>query len=324
MKNLERKVLSIFIIFSLYSCKKEIVKHNTSLDEISNRKFEHKFISRGDNFPDFKISKENRRLFLVALHNNIPIKEFQTKTKINDEELNSMIQLLKSKKWIHKINGKYKPTVFVATREDGERLYKYSEPIARLIALKIKELLPNIKEKFNHTEISLTHNFEEWSFQILSNVLLDNWQIFHVENQFLGKYARPVRHGKNYYASITELTTDRESFGIYGNKYGKISVYGNNRMKADLSSTKYFVSKKDNEVFIELAKAFLPELIKILNTKKEYSQEVFEKLGYSKEITFEEFYMWWYHFIYSQTTEFMEEMKILSIPIDGNFVYGIE
>lgn len=319
---MKKIILLLISLTTITNCK--ITEQKISLDKIFNRKFEHSFISRGNNFPDFSIRKGNRKLFLVALHSNISVKDFQLKAKMNNEEIKSMIQLLESKKWLHKINGIYKPTVFVATKEDGKKLYKYSKPIAKSIALKIKDLLPEIKDKFSKTEISKKQEFKKWSFLVLSNVLLDSWQIFNIENQFLGKYARPKRHGKNYYASIEETTTNREAFGIYGNQHGKISVYGNNRTKANLSYTDNFVSKKDNIIFKEIAKAFLPKLIKILNSKKQYSKEVYEKLGYSNEISFEEFYIWWYHFIYSQATDYMSKMNILNIPSDGNFVYKIE
>ena len=69
---------------------------------------------------------------------------------------------------------------------------------------------------------------------------------------------------------------------------------------------------------------FLPELVQILNKNKKYSENIYKKLGYSKEITFEEFYIWWYHFIYTEATDLMSKNQILTIPKDGNFVYGIE
>ncbi len=84
------------------------------------------------------------------------------------------------------------------------------------------------------------------------------------------------------------------------------------------------MNKKDNEIFGEIAKNFLPKLIKILSKNKTYSKEVYQKLGYADKITFEEFYMWWYHFIYTQATDKMKDQKLLTIPKDGNFVYGIE
>lgn len=307
-----------------YSAKKKEQTNLISLEEIFNRKFQQSLISRGDNFPDFSLRKDYKNLLLVALHNDIPIENFKSRVEFSDSKMDSIINLLVTKNWLHKIDGKYKPTIFVATKEDGEKLYEYSNPLSRKIAEKIKTELPSIKKEFQKTEISKKQNFEEWSFLILSNVLLDNWQIFNVESHFLGKFARPTRHGKNYYASIKEITTDIESFGIYGNQYGKISVYGNNRQKADLSTTEYFVSNNDNQIFQSIAENFLPKLIEVLNDNKEYSKNIYTKLGYSKEITFEEFFMWWYHFIYTQTTEDMAKMEILKIPTNGNFVYEIE
>lgn len=326
-----KNIIILLIAISLSSCtiKKQLTRNikpsnKISLEEIFNRKFQQSFISRGDNFPDFSIRKDYRNLFLVALHNGISVVDFKSKVQFSKSKMDSIISLLETKSWLHKIDGEYKPTVFVATKEDGEKLYEYAKPISKKIAEKIKTELPIIKKEFKKTEISKKQNFEEWSFLILSDVLLDNWQIFNVENQFLGKFARPTRHGKNYYASITEITTDREGFGIYGNQYGKISVYGNNRKKADLSSSEYFVSNYDSRIFQSMADKFLPKLVEVLTESKKYAKNVYIKSGYSNEITFEEFFMWWYHFIYTQTTDDMAEMKILTIPENGNFIYGIE
>lgn len=294
------------------------------IDEILNREYQHAFISRGNNFPDFDVRKNNIRPLLVALHKDISIKECQNHFGFNDDKMNQIVALLLEKDWLHKINGNYKPTVFVATQEDGNKLYQYAKPISTAISKAIENHLSEIKTKFNQTDIAKRQSFDEWSFLILSNVLLDNWQIFHVENQFLGKNSRPLRHGKNYYAAIEEVTSDVESFGIYGNQYGQISVYGNNRDKADLTSTQFYVSEKNNQIFNEMAKDFLPLLIQTLESKKDYIKKVYEKSGYANEITFEEFFIWWYHFIYTQTTNELTHKGIIQIPPTGNFIYELE
>lgn len=316
------KYKSLILILVLFT--NSVIAQNYTIDQVFEKRFQISFISRGDNLPDFKVKRDSMNLFLVSLHNGISEKEFQKKLNYSNQKMDEIIQLLTTKNWLHKVDGKFKPSVFIATEKDGEKLYKYAEPISTQIANEIKKELPRIKKKFKNTDISKNQRFDEWSFLILSNVLLDNWQIFNVENEFLGAYARPLRHGKNYYASIRELTSEREGFNIYGNQFGKISVYGNNRNKANLEQTKYFINKMDDKIFKDIANDFLPKLINILNKNKEYSQEVYKNLGYSNEIKFEEFYMWWYHFIYTQTTNKMKEKKILTIPKEGNFVYGIE
>ena len=47
-------------------------------------------------------------------------------------------------------------------------------------------------------------------------------------------------------------------------------------------------------------------------------------MGYSKEITFDEFFIWWYHFIYTKATNLMAEENMLKVPVGGNFSYQEE
>jgi len=237
---------------------------------------------------------------------------------------------LESKNWLHKINNEYKPTVFIADAKDGELLYKYAKPISKDITKSIIQNLPKIKSEFEKTDIAKTQNFKTWSFLILSNVLLDSWQIDNVEKYFLKQETRPLRNGKNYYYEIAENTNDKiESFGIYGNQYQEIgenkyiSIYGNNRNDFNETSSKNIVSAKDNEIFTKISQSFLPDLLKVLEGKRNYAEKIYSKLGYKNEITFEEFFIWWYHFIYTQTTNELQKKGIIDIPESGNFDYMI-
>ena len=315
------KITILTILLSLYFVKSYSQKY--SIDEVFNKKYIGSVISKGDNFPDFGVRNDSMNLFLICLHNDITQAEFQKKVKFDNQKMQNVIQLLKTKNWLHEVDNKIKPSIFIATKYDGEALYKYAKPISEDIAKLIKRRLPEIEAKFSETDIAKRQSFKEWDFLVLSDVLLDNWQIFDVEKGFLGASARPIRHGMNYYASFFEQTTDREGFNIYGNQYGKISVYGNNRSIADLTDSKYSVNEHDNIIFSEIAKKNLPDLVGILNKHKNYSKKAYKKLGYSKEITFEEFYIWWYHFIYTQATDIMNENKTLTVPKDGNFVYRL-
>ena len=267
--------------------------------------------------------------FLISLHENISISDFKKKTKLTDNQIIKIKKLLETKNWLNYTNGKPEPSVFIATQKDGEKLFKSSIPIANKVVAEIQKELPDIKLKFNETEISKTQDFEKWSFLILSNVLLDSWQIDNVEKYYLNKEKRPNRHGKNYYYSIMENTDkNRETFGIYGNQYeeinGKaISIYGNNRLNISLKESKNEISKLDNEIFIKIANDFKPKLIDILNSEDDYIRKIYKETGYQKEITFEEFFIWWYHFMYTQTTEIMNDNNMLIIPESGNFEYQV-
>lgn len=313
----------LFLILLLFFTT--IIKaQSTDIQNIFSSKYKVTFISRGNNFPNFSTDKNDIIPFLVSLHNNTPIEEFQKINGYSNSKIKRIEKLLIRKNWAHKNNETLKPSIFIASKEDGEKLYEYAIPISTEIVYTIKNELNSIKKDFSRTDISKNQTFEDWDFFILSNVLLDNWQISSVEKEFLLNIERPKRNGKNYYASLLEITGERESFNIYGNQVGQLSVYGNNRDNAIARNNKNYISKIDNQIFKEISANFLPKLISILNNHKNYSLKVYNDLGYSKEITFNEFFIWWYHFIYTQATDMMFEKGMLTIPKDGNFIYKME
>jgi hypothetical protein len=302
---------------------------NKAIDEIFSKKIEHGLISRGNNFPDFDPKKDSADLFLFSLHKKIPVSEFKKKANYDDSQIDQIVTRLISKGWLVNHDYQLKPTVFIADKVDGNKLYKKAEPIAKEISQSIKKIAPAIRKEFNKTEISKKDKFEKWSFLILSNVLLDSWQIDYVEREYLKKSNRPARHGKNYYYKISESTSESiESFGIYGNQYQTIkgrnvSIYGNNRIKLNVEQSENFISKSDNKIFGNMAKMYLPKLLQILINYKPYSFKVYDQLGYKNEITYEEFFIWWYHFIYTKATDQMNRKNVLVIPKSGNFDFEI-
>lgn len=317
-------------LFSLILSLNSNAQEALSIDDLFSKQLEYSMISKGDNFPDFWIKNDSLDLLLFSLHENIPLTLFGSKTNFSDIKIKNSLSFLESKGWVHIIDGQYKPTVFIASAKDGEKIYEYATPISQDITVAIKKVLPQIKKQFAKTHAAKSSNFERWSFLILSNVLLDNWQINNVERNFIKQENRPLRHGKNYYYSILENTDkSREAFGIYGNQQmmtadkSTLSIYGNNRHENKQENYSNIISKKDNAILEEMATLFLPELLIVLENHRAYSEEVYHKLGYSSEITFEEFYIWFYHFIYTQSTNQLATQQILEIPKSGNFYYHI-
>ncbi|WP_445749339.1 hypothetical protein [Polaribacter sp.] len=329
-----KKISTILLIIILGSCQtrnyNQIKDHKTEVNDLFEKNFEHSLISRGNNFPDFKYSKDSMDLFLIALHQNVSIDGFKNKTGFTETKIQEIKKLLERKNWLHYENGEPKPSIFIATDIEGKKLLEYATPISKNIVTEVKNELSEIKQKFNHSEIAKTQYFEKWSFLILSNVLLDSWQIDNVEKEFLKTEQRPERHGKNYYYSIMEnAKNNREAFGIYGNQYeekdGKTySIYGNNRIGITEIFSDNYISKSDNQILTEIAENFKPILINILNRNSDYIRKVYRETGYADEISFEEFFIWWYHFIYTKATDIMDENKTLVIPESGNFEYIIE
>jgi hypothetical protein len=328
MKKYRKDFLLILILLGLFQTTFPQEK-NSGLDEIFKSKFELKMISSGNNFPDFDYKKDSVNFLLISLHKHIPVSVFNRKTKFSKVKTNDLLNFLERKNWAEGNGSADKATIFIADKTDGINLYKYAEPVSKEIVKEIRKALPAIKQSFSESEIAKRDAFEKWAFFLLSDVLLDSWQINNVESMFLNKQNRPYRHGMNYYIALLEQTGENESFGIYGNQYkndnGKtICIYGNNRGITDSVTSNNRVSKEDNLLLENIARNFLPGLLNVLEKYRSYSQIVYSESGYSGEISFDEFFIWWYHFVYSQATELMRESGVLSIPDNGNFKYEME
>lgn len=336
---MKQQLLLWLLVFAITSCSTH--KKTLSLDAVFTQHFGHKMISSGPNFPDFYAKKDSVDLFLIGLHEQIPIEEFQKKVGWTDSTLQAKIEFLKAKNWLNQ-SEELKPSIFIASDLQGKGLFNYGLPISLEISRSIEEELKNTEAIFNEMSLSEKHSFEELSFFIFSNVLLDNWQINNVEREFLNAKQRPERHGKHYYYAIMEnVLFPKEEFGIYGNQYRRlndtlaIAIYGNNRHEAtdNLKDKNYLenilknaprLSEEDNKKLEEMADSYKPKLLNILNKNKAYIRSVYEKTGYASEIIFREFFIWWYHFIYTDATNILAENGILTLPDDGNFYYVIE
>jgi hypothetical protein len=293
----------------------------SALDALAGKRFGMPIISRGDNVPDFEPMKDGMLLLLVALHKDIPVSDFQAKMGFGPEKMDGILRFLEGKNYLHRLDGRLEPSIFIADADDGRRLFERAQPIATEIVDMIKTSLPSIKDEFSRTGMARGRRFDDWAFFILSDVLLDNWQIGTVEHEFLNAPMRPLRHGKHYYAALLEKNPKNEPFGIYGNQVGNISVYGNNRWRVEATATENKISAADAAVLEMMARDFAPKLLAVLEKMRDYAERTFAETGYSKEVEFNEFYIWWYHFIYTRATDLMAEAGMLAVPPDGNFLY---
>ena len=338
MKNLLPLSISLLILFG---CQTETNVSEKYISKIFEQQYSYKMISSGDNFPDFNVRKDSLSQFLIALHLGIDKNEFQQFAGWTDDRLYENIEFLKSKNWLIEEDG-LKPTIFIATASVGNKLYEYGEIISEGIADKIEFSLSDVKNMYDSLSFATDNTFEELSFFLISDVLLDNWQINNVENEFLKTSERPVRHGKNYYYAIMQNEQyPREQFGIYGNQYSSFNdsvmliTYGNNREKLhqrlkedafrdSLSNVAPTFTLEDQRLLDQMAEQFKPQLLTLLESERTHCKEIYHRTGYVHSITFDEFFIWWYHFIYTRTTDILAERGILSIPKEGNYYVFME
>ncbi|WP_422860411.1 hypothetical protein ACOKFD_06000 [Flagellimonas sp. S174] len=331
-----KRVLHIFwIVVLVFSCKesKEIAESDISND------WEFKMISRGDNKPNFNPNKDSLKYIPILLHKGYNLKQIQSYFQWTDEEFNVHLNLLSQADFIKKTtDNKALASVMIIPINEDKKISEYLKPITDAVTKEIEVNIDSIKHKTQQIECMKDFNFKDISLLILSNVLLDNGQINNVEAEYLGK-ERPKRNNKNYYASFQEkpIDSDYEALGIYGNqvemKQGfALCRYGNQRYLqevvelnkeiekqyaniTDTSSFKYPVITPDcNNGLMNLAGFFKPKLLKVLNHYDSMIREEYNKTLYKKEVSYEEYFIWIYHILYTDITNQLIENGHIYIP----------
>lgn len=301
------------------------------LSAILAAEYEEHFISSGDNFPEISLEENNRYKFLVGLHNDCSIAETQASLGWSDDVLQQEIALLKENAYLHEVEGKLQPAISIIMQKEGQQIYKQTEKVAETISESIINISPQIESLFNTMELAENTSFESMRFFLFSDVLLDNWQINNVERDFL-KAQRTLRHGNRYYIQYAEKDPEAtvEVFGIYGNQYNCkddfcFITYGNNRenhykpIKELMAMDIPYLSVKDQAVLDEMASLYQPVLIEILEQNRQKFEKDYHKSKAQQEISFEEYFIWYYHFLYTSATNKLAQKGYMTIPQTGVF-----
>lgn len=329
-----KKAILIFLFFFSFSC---LFGQTISIEKILSESYEFKMISKGNNSPNLNPRKDSLISLAVLLHYNIPIDKIQTYFGWQKEHIDKKTNKLLQSNFLKKDSlGNLKPNVFVCSMEEEKKLKKQLEKMTLETVVEIKKQLPTVKEAIKDIKGFKHLNFNDISLLVLSDILLDNWQIENVENDFL-KSNRPERHGKYYYAAFVEKEKANlgEAFGIYGNQYEdtlnfSMCRYGNARYTKDVieenkkiktmfcktpKEVKYpVIDTLDNKKIQQIADSFKPSLLSILAKNKTYLLENYNKSIYSKEVSFEEYFIWLYHIYYTAVTDELIKEKLIMLP----------
>ena len=351
--------------------------------------FESKMISAGNNYPSLNIRANRLTEICVALHLRKALASIERDLGISSAELRDRVDSLMTAGLVKSSpSGQFLPTFMVITLEDAHWMAPPDEMVettGRLIADRLSDIRARAESIPAIRRVGFSHS----AFLILSNVLLDNWQIRNVETKFL-KAERPLRNGRRYYFAIFEkqFNQQNEAFGIFGNAglvlgNVQLGVYGNRRygggtllsvsreefarlfelppqadanaeraallegmvafartgeeclnarQKAGLTELGLFENGELRvAVFTgaeamklgDVAALITSDLLGLLERYRSELQNTHERSPFSKETTFNEFFMWWYHFFYSATTHWLARQGLLEIPRSGNATYLI-
>lgn len=83
------------------------------------------------------------------------------------------------------------------------------------------------------------------------------------------------------------------------------------------------LSKVEFEQLSDIADVIKNEYIQIFSQGKDYIYESYRELEYINEITFEEYFIFWYHFFYTKVTDALIENNMIIMPKLKNFSYVV-
>lgn len=360
-----------------------IPSQKPSPDSVLSRQYEYKMISSGRNYPGIRLDSDHLGDICTLLHYGVSLDEIRTYFHWTPEELNHRLAALQGEDLIKLVApNSYRITITVISQEEAQEQFAVPSPLIATAADAIESLTPSIKVRYAGLKPFQWIPFEQASFLILSDVLLDNWQIQNVE-QSLFHAPRTPRAGKNYYYAAMQRSVDLESFGIYGNSYSgfggiEICLYGNTRenlnlvaapgawlaqvfgtpsggeeaFRKDLALELAHAANRmgtippqhvrgfemlglvrdgtvqvpvltaaDDEALGAIAAIFTPKLIASLQEHRAELEQQYRRSRYMDEITFQEFFMWWYHFFYTAVTNELVARGLIQIPPGGTFTY---
>lgn len=198
--------------------------------------FQAALTSSGRNRPAISMAKDDLDKLSVLLHRRVPRNELSSRLGVSEEEVQRRLDLLVGEGLATIVpEGRVLPTSMVVTFEDAPRYLRPDDRLVEEAARLVVKRLPVVKARLRTLPSLANVPFDSMSFFIVSDVLLDNWQISSVERLF-AKGERTQRTGGRYYYTILEksATDPTEPFGLYGNtgsQWGPVQVglYGNDR-----------------------------------------------------------------------------------------------
>jgi len=328
-----KKNILYLLIFFLSSCA--LKRENQTID-IINKQFSEKIIKRGNNKMSVNLKKDNLQNILLLFYSNFSVNDILKILKIDKDTLDNRINVLVKNEYLKFKKDKYIPQIMIIPQAKGVNLYKSATVVSDIIVDSIVEILPLIENEYKNLSVSSKYTFKDLSFFLCSNILLDIGQLNNIEKLFL-KSKRTLRNGNNYYFALLEKNTGKiEPFGLYGNQSLRndtvyVGVYGNTRTTTNFEWKRYekkempLFNKDDfNILFNKIPSLFTNSLINILENNMDLFEKKYLELDYQKSISFDEFFIWWYHFIYTDVTNKLEKGGYIKFPNNNLFYYQIE
>jgi hypothetical protein len=198
--------------------------------------YEAKMISSGHNRPSIDLRRDDLIALCVALHERASLTRFRQAHDLSSSDLAERLRRLQGAGLIREWKrGLFLPTFMIVTASDARRYVPVADYVVASTTATINAKFAEIERHIMDLPGLGDAPSAPVNFFVLSDVLLDNWQIGAIEHDVL-QAERPTRGGNAFYLALLERQSDQadEAFGIYGNTgtirgNSEVNVYGRAR-----------------------------------------------------------------------------------------------
>jgi len=314
---MKKFLLIIIILITACSSKKNV-------DEVLEGTFIIKTLPQDDSL-ETALNEKYFKEILILLRNKFDKEEIKKHLGLNDTEYDEKINFLFANSLIKKKeDGTFVPSCMIVDLENQKQLKRITKPIGKIAADIVIDRLPLIKNYYLEHFLNSKENssfqkisFEEVSLFVLSNVVLNKWQLNNIQEKFI-KSVPTKRGNKNYYAALFQLKNNNDSVIYLENSIkdfnDSVRVYSKNFYSEKLiqiasknftlhENIKVHINKNDENQLKEMASIITKDLIENLDKQKPKLVKYYLNSTYKDETSFREWLSWVYQFIITEATD---------------------
>lgn len=297
----------------------------------------------------WEVLTDDLEKILLAFHKGYTLSDIATAYKMDENEFKTLLEPLVKSNIITKREGDYLPNILIATEEEASKVYERVKVSADIITQNVQKKWNDIEMYYNKLGVSKTKSLKELGFMFVGSRILDIGvlrALAQSEELLLPAPLRPTPSYPNsrYYLWIEENSPDK--FG-YGQKDAELkfenwyvvnfgsdneSRYKLEEMAVELiESGKYdspehyaqligasYIDKNDTKKWEDCVIEISDILLKNLIEEKEEIKELHKTLRISQysENTFDDFYCWYYHYVYPIVINNLIANDLFGMPQD--------
>ena len=332
-----KKIIIVIAILLLTACSSK-----KNISDVLQNNFELRTISNNNSTPSINLENDHLKEILLLLHYNFTSEKIKEHFNMSDSVYNVRINDLFGEGLIKKISeGEFVPTCMIIDAEEGKVIKKTADSLGREMSEIAVDRFEKVKSAYFKISSFKKIPFETASLFILGNVLHNYWQMKFIEERFIKSFP-PLRGSSRYYLALlqNQNKNNSEPFGLFSSRFRKIgnytiNLYGNkfgdgfpSYTEKDLdnlfrtkNSTLLLVNESDQKKLEELALIITQDLLNYLERNRPLFVKLYLNSVYKDQTSFREWFMWFYQFMITKTTNTLIEKRFIKKPSSDSTFY---